>query len=179
MAYLCLYNATEIYTHLRPFDPHTRRTIFSTMCGFNPLLTSLSPPSTPINSPIPNTSQHSPLPYLVNLHSPLTVENQTSLGPSLVRAAVQRIKGRRGCGRECEGWCVDHVWLELQLILDEWEVVEKGVGAQGVRIVLAHFAEGKNWTVHTVFSRLLRRMGSEFQVCFWIACVNAAYRVSS
>lgn len=155
MTYLCLHNATTIYSHLQPFDVHTRRKIVSIMCGSNALLSQSGVPFSPLGS-----SADSP-------HFPsLSKENSNSLGPSLTIAALQRLRGGKGCGKEGEGWCVDHIWLELQLVLDEWGLVDESAGFQGVKILLSHFAVNKNWSLHQVYSRLLRRMGVEFQVRF-------------
>lgn len=95
---------------------------------------------------------------------PLTQDNCADLGPSLVLTAIQSINASGRVGRDEQGWCVDRVWLELQLVLDEWGSVDPNAWFQGARILLAHFAKNSNWTLNPVFSRLLRRMGAEFQV---------------
>jgi hypothetical protein len=146
MAYLCLHHATTIYTHLKSFDTQTRRKIFCTM--HDSCSTKDPPPSDTPVSKFPS----------------LTQDNCGTLGPSLVMAAVQSLNASRRGGRDEEGWCVDRVWLELQLVLDEWVDVEPSAWYQGVRILLSHFAQNNNWTIHPVFSRLLRRMGTLFQV---------------
>lgn len=144
MGYLCLHHATTIYSHLKSFDSHTRRKIFSIM-------------HTSFSASHDGTGQSSP---------PLTSDNSSTLGPSLVLAAVQRLQPEGNSEREGEGWCVDRVWLELQLVLDEWALVDPSAGLQGVKIVLSHFATGNNWNLYPVYSRLLRRMGADFQVCY-------------
>ena len=147
-----------MYTHLKNFDPHTRRKIFTTM---HDVYTTRAPPAAGAGR-----SPKSP---------PLTLENNATLGPSLVLSAVQSINTRGRVGRDEEGWCVDRVWLELQLVLDEWGTVEPSAHSQGVRILLSHFAQNNNWTMHPVFSRLLRRMGTEFQVDPPLLTCNPCY----
>lgn len=144
MGYLCLHHATVIYSHLKNFDSHTRRKIFSIMHSSHTASQSVQDPA--------------------KSFPPLTSDNSSSLGPSLVLAAVQRLQPEGNSEREGEGWCVDRVWLELQLVLDEWAIVDPSAGLQGVKIVLSHFATGNNWNLYPIYSRLLRRMGTDFQV---------------
>lgn len=86
--------------------------------------------------------------------STLTHANMNDIAPKIVVQVLNEVVEQH--------WIVQYSWLQLQLVLDEWLVVDANVAVQTfVDLLFNHLTA--NWTFYTVYSKLIELLGPRIQ----------------